>query len=270
MGNLVLVAESRHRRFALVPLTDDDVRWIESGVYDSNSARMLHDLSQISDSSFLVSRRLRPPALTVGDPRLLAVVSTQDGRVLRDFLDDSPISLANKNTSTGRNARACALRDGPRTLVAVANQWMGQIVLIELADEPTLIRSIDVTPDWYTPRPHPNEPRDARPPLGGARIACGSNFAVVSYRQLIPQERSSLLSARPPPELAKTRVAVVGSDGALLFLRDYDLPTWPQVGAAVLTGGGGSRFLGTAAEYEMFPGVAVYEVRFRDGRAILP
>jgi hypothetical protein len=117
------------------------------------------------------------------------------------------------------------------------------------------IRSIDVTPEWFVPRQDP-----LRQPSVGARIACGSGFAVISYQELTI-DRNPLIPGSQSTGVKRARVVVIDDSGTVLFLQDYDSPAWPMVGAGILlAGGGGRRFVGVSWHHELVSAVAVYEL----------
>lgn len=248
VNDSVLVFDPGRSRFAMVPMDGGAYRWFDAEVVDHNGTS-LSQLSQVTDSTFLVARYLRSAARTVGDPGLVAEVSVDDGRIIREFMKDSPVALDNPSTTQGRRAYACALREPRIPLVAVANQWMGQLVLLRLERDGILpVQSLDVTPEWYVLEPNLGNPDAVRPPSLGGRVACGSDVALFSYR----------VAAREGVE--RTRLVLLSAAGEILLMQDYEEPMWPSPGVPAFLDGVGRWFVGVTNTNAPVPTVAVYSV----------
>lgn len=250
VGDSLLVHDVTRRAFAMISPSGGPFRWFRSDVLEANSSGV-SQISSYSDTTVLVSRYLPSPRRTLGSPGLLAEVALDDGRIVNEFLEDSPISLGNPNPTQGRRARACAMSDDGQPVIAVANQWMGQIALLHQAG---VRASWDITPGWYQPQPHLADSRTMRPPVPGAHIACTDEFAVASYR------------VGGTEGIEHSRIAIVDVTGKVLRVRELDRPAWPDPGLPAIVAGGSSFVVGLTNRHAEFPQLAIYRIEYDSAR----
>jgi hypothetical protein len=131
-------------------------------------------------------------ASTLGPHPFVTLYRTDSAIRMGGLLLDGPNAVIGSR-GMAKSVYGCVLEENGRPHLAVMNDWVPQLVKIDMSAEPRVVRNQYLPRVTMRPKPRVDDPGAMHPP-GLLRVACSGDWALASWRRTAEPYKSGMLT----------------------------------------------------------------------------